>query len=880
MSTTRNLKVCASVLMAIALTVTGPQTASALASEDVPATDTGVVDTELATEDSDTAPAEPVQDAEAPPSKPAPGSPPPAPTPTPTPESPDTGDVAPEDAPPVETDDPEAVEDAPQPALVEPSVQAQPAVTPSDGAQTMGMRAAPSVISDLTVTPQSTSNGDYVTTEVDNNVVMEKFQLPPPSETVSRFAPFVPSAKITNVPDDAVVYFRFYNEDPDVAGDGRAWTAVAVDTDDAGTYQLKYDGDGRDDSEHSAVGDFIIGGSHPDLAPGGTLRFEVAVTNDLGDPSTTKSRTGICFAFCSGGEVEEVNSMAIDANTNLSTQPGADITCGEAVAQDDAAKFPLGLTKFCLDVADGSTHEVALTYSTDLTPSQVTAKKHDPADDSYVTISGATITESGTIGTDHSLVLTYSITDNGPLDQDSTAGKIVDPVGLSVDGPTIDGTNPTTGGVISGTDFKAALDLSNATGAVSSVKYGIRTNAVNSAGGTYSGLELAGAWMDEDPAASGHYVASSGIDTTTDLARGRMVGGTYYLVESFEFVFRATDDDGTRTTTASSVTLKPAEFVSVSPTAGHTVADGSLELAATLDTEWSVNNVDYTVTKVGDSTPIDTDRMGSVPSSKDYEETIDVSAWDYGNYQVTFDIIVDGFGDPDVLASRTVEFVIDNPVAPAIIAVSPTKGSTVSLGAAENLVLTVEAADSNGDLRELEVDHDMTASLPEFSVYADAANPCGGPPSCDAFVANGVGVSFAPTAGEWTIDFGPDVSQKIVDNGGIVFYLRVKDAAGNPSGSFSPPTPANTYAYEVTRVADPVDPGDTTGPIEPVLVDSADPTAPAADGDVNAADTSDQVLPDTGGSIQPRTLLIGAGLLAWGLFLLLTRATPLTSRRA
>ncbi|HPR39464.1 MAG TPA: hypothetical protein PKY19_04690 [Oscillospiraceae bacterium] len=117
--------------------------------------------------------------------------------------------------------------------------------------------------------------------------------------------------------------------------------------------------------------------------------------------------------------------------------------------------------------------------------------------------------------------------------------------------------------------------------------------------------------------------------------------------------------------------------------------------------------------------------------------------------------------------------------APTLTSVSPEEGA-VTLGSDESFVLTVTANDDTA-LYELEVDHSMEGTLPEFSVYADSTNPYGTAEDKTTFEAQGVYVTYAD--GVWTIDFGETVTGLIAANGGITFYLVVKDTAGNAWGS-------------------------------------------------------------------------------------------------
>lgn len=136
---------------------------------------------------------------------------------------------------------------------------------------------------------------------------------------------------------------------------------------------------------------------------------------------------------------------------------------------------------------------------------------------------------------------------------------------------------------------------------------------------------------------------------------------------------------------------------------------------------------------------------------------------------------------------------------PTLISVSPAEGPVV-LAADETFVLTVNAYDADGDLYELEIDHSMEATLPEFSVYASAENPYGTSEDQAQFAAAGVEVTYDATEQKWTIDFGPDITGLFLENGGITFYLVLHDLAGNKWGSMSPPTSENTFAYTLTQV--------------------------------------------------------------------------------
>lgn len=118
----------------------------------------------------------------------------------------------------------------------------------------------------------------------------------------------------------------------------------------------------------------------------------------------------------------------------ITTPSGTTITCHSAAKeasvskQDAAYSYPHGLVDFCFSGADAS-NAITLIFITDLKPNQVVARKYNPANQSYATISEAVITQT-TYQNQPALQVTYTIVDNGPLDTDPDVGEIADPVGL------------------------------------------------------------------------------------------------------------------------------------------------------------------------------------------------------------------------------------------------------------------------------------------------------------------------------------------------------------------------------------------------------------------------------------------------------------------
>jgi tripartite motif-containing protein 71 len=138
-------------------------------------------------------------------------------------------------------------------------------------------------------------------------------------------------------------------------------------------------------------------------------------------------------------ETATVVSAGSGADIQLESTPFTTFSCSTSVTEDSLATtdpsqdYPLGLVDFCLDVVPGSTNTVSLTFETDLTPSEVTARKYNPTTQTYTDVPNAEITET-TLNSNPALKLTYDITDGGDLDDDGIAnGTILDPVGLAVD---------------------------------------------------------------------------------------------------------------------------------------------------------------------------------------------------------------------------------------------------------------------------------------------------------------------------------------------------------------------------------------------------------------------------------------------------------------
>lgn len=142
--------------------------------------------------------------------------------------------------------------------------------------------------------------------------------------------------------------------------------------------------------------------------------------------------------FSPAAAVDTILPNAVDGKDIIIGSPlGTVLSCSNAsdtteLPTDPGKNYPLGFVDFCLDVLPGSTHEITLTFATDLPANQVTPRKYSTTDQTYSPIEGSTVTES-TRNNERVLILKYLVQDGGALDDDGQVnGTIVDPVGLSV----------------------------------------------------------------------------------------------------------------------------------------------------------------------------------------------------------------------------------------------------------------------------------------------------------------------------------------------------------------------------------------------------------------------------------------------------------------
>ncbi len=149
--------------------------------------------------------------------------------------------------------------------------------------------------------------------------------------------------------------------------------------------------------------------------------------------------SGCTASIGSGGDVstmqpsaEDGSNIQIRANKcsfipSKSSQKEADLD-----AEDNAFDYPQGFVAFTLrGCFAGETVHVTLTFQSDLSPSDVVARKYNATNHTFTTIPGFSVSQTTSDGKP-ALAISYDITDGGPFDQDGLAnGTIVDPAGMA-----------------------------------------------------------------------------------------------------------------------------------------------------------------------------------------------------------------------------------------------------------------------------------------------------------------------------------------------------------------------------------------------------------------------------------------------------------------
>lgn len=150
-----------------------------------------------------------------------------------------------------------------------------------------------------------------------------------------------------------------------------------------------------------------------------SMQYFIGGPDQLDDPKTTT------VANAETGRPVSITSSFGSKLTCSSTNKEAD-----QAKQDTEYNYPDGLVNFCFDTEFNS-NKVHLVFATNLQPQDVVVRKQNSSTGLYTTVAGASVARANLNG-QAALAVSYTIVDNGPLDEDPAVGKITDPVGLAV----------------------------------------------------------------------------------------------------------------------------------------------------------------------------------------------------------------------------------------------------------------------------------------------------------------------------------------------------------------------------------------------------------------------------------------------------------------
>jgi N-acetylneuraminic acid mutarotase len=187
------------------------------------------------------------------------------------------------------------------------------------------------------------------------------------------------------------------------------------------------------------------------------VAFATAVTSNgyiyvMGGYDNNNDRSAVYYSKIDSPYIN-TKTIANAVNSSpviMDTVYGTNITCSNAVSetalskQDISYSYPIGLVNLCFTTPTVN-NQITLTFVTSLTPSQVVPRDYNSTTQTYMNIPGAVVTETSYNG-QPALQLAYNISDNGPLDSNSSTGAITDPVGLALElTSSVTATAPNTG---------------------------------------------------------------------------------------------------------------------------------------------------------------------------------------------------------------------------------------------------------------------------------------------------------------------------------------------------------------------------------------------------------------------------------------------------
>lgn len=250
--------------------------------------------------------------------------------------------------------------------------------------------------------------------------------------------------------------FQFGSEG---SGDGEFMTAynITIGPDDSiyvGDYQeetgfriQKFDSDGSYLNQYTQGPDEVSG--EPFMAygisagPNGIIytinaeSYSISVLCDNDVSTDGCASTGSAEGSVTTLTSAENNTPITLSQTGCTTIDNASTTKESSLSlQDPAYSYPVGLVAFTLSgCTSGGTATITATFTGSFNPISTTIRKYNSSNNTYTTLtqSNSNLSLSATtLNNQPALQISYSITDGGPLDQDSQVnGTIVDPVGLA-----------------------------------------------------------------------------------------------------------------------------------------------------------------------------------------------------------------------------------------------------------------------------------------------------------------------------------------------------------------------------------------------------------------------------------------------------------------
>lgn len=463
--------------------------------------------------------------------------------------------------------------------------------------------------------------------------------------------------------------------------------------------------------------------------------------------------------------------------------------------------------------------------------------------------------------------------------------------------PHISNVSPSPGAYVTGQTVTVTAEVTDADGGVAGVSYSVK--AVH-AGLDFSGTSMVTAIATTTMTTTGSnsYTADfalSSLPQTADFPRPTV---NEARVHYYRLSFSVTDGAGNRTTQPVATFYTPATgpedtspptISNPQPSSTVTVPAGDL-LAISVDVSdpSGVAYVRYWIEGMGTTAggAIITSLVhsglllnpggGSTYSDKirpaALKDTITVGAQTatVDTYSI-FTWTEDRSGNHNRVSTRIGSFSLTGntspkpPAAPVFESITPAPGS-ITLAAGESLVVTVDAKDSNRNIRRLRFYMSIagetislpgygTTAMPAFSnLFPEATSPCGPRLACSKYATFAADAGYNPATQTWTLDFGPSITDLIATEGSLTLNFELTDQTGKTTGSTSGATTTGSVTYQLTVAGSGNTATDTAavaggGPIlQPVDLDADTDTDTDTDSHSHTTDGGKKPQPQTAGA--------------------------------